>query len=158
MHQFMQQASSQTLAQGMAEYGAAYPPATGSHAMSAEAREFFRCHDVVHVVYGCGHPLNDETVVKIASMLGTTAGLGVLRGYRLHESIAIYRQLKVVDVIRAFVQAVVTVPRTALRCLQQHKRWPWDRFDAYRETPLCALRLEFGIRVAHTPRRDRPTP
>ena len=43
--------------------------------LSPEAAHFFRCHDTVHVVFGCGTTLDDEAVVKIASLLGTTAGL-----------------------------------------------------------------------------------
>jgi hypothetical protein len=114
-----------------------------------EAQEFFRCHDVAHVVFGCDVALDDEAVVKIASILGTTAGLQVLKGYRLHESLQIYRQLRILDVVLSIVRSVVIVPRTALRCMRQRARWPWSEHQKYLQVPLHQLRREFGIRVAH---------
>lgn len=92
MHAYQQQDSRQTLAQALEEYHAVHPGLSDAYAMSPEGEAFFRRHDVVHVIYGCGIDLDDEAVVKIASMVGTTAGLGVLRGYVLHETLDIYRQ------------------------------------------------------------------
>ncbi len=117
--------------------------------MSLEAQHFFRCHDAAHVVFGCSTQLDDEAAVKIASIFGTTAGLRVLRGYRLYESLQIYRQLRVQEVVRSIAHSVVVVPRTILRCLAQHARWPWDEFDQYLQVPLKDIRRQFGIQVAH---------
>ena len=117
--------------------------------MSPEARAFFRSHDAVHVVYGCSVALDDEAIVKIASFLGTTAGFGVLRGYRLHESKEIYERLPLIDVLRTIALSVVLVPRTILRCRRQSERWPWSGFEPLLDVPLRELRDRFGIRVAH---------
>jgi hypothetical protein len=100
-------------------------------------------------VFGCDTTLDDEAVVKIASILGTTIGLAVLKGYRLHESLSIYRQLRVRDVLQAIVHSVVSVPRTAARCFTQRARWPWADHEQYLQTPLRELRRRFGIQVAH---------
>ena len=148
MHAFENQDSAQTLEQGIAEYHTANPWAKG-RALSPEAREFFRCHDTVHVVFGCGNTLDDEAVVKISSIFGTSGGFGVLRGYGLHESLDIYRKLRVSDILRSIVHSVVLVPRTMIRCLRQRRRWPWANFETYARVPLRQIREEFGIRVAH---------
>ena len=149
MHAFEHQDSSQTLEDGIAEYHRANPGLVKGRALSPQAREFFRCHDAVHVVFGCGNALDDEVVVKIASILGTSGGIGVLRGYRLHESLDIYRKLRAGDVLRSMARSVILVPRTVIRCLRQTRRWPWDDFDRYAGVPLAKIREEFGIRVAH---------
>lgn len=149
MHAYQFQDSHQTLAQGLQEYHAVHPGLSQSRQMSPEGAFFFHCHDAVHVLFGCGADLDDEAVVKIASMLGTTAGLGVLRGYVLNESLDIYRQLRVLDVLRAIVRAVVIVPRTVLRCARQRSRWPWSDHDRYLDVSLRAIRQQFGITVAH---------
>lgn len=154
MHAYQFQDSQQTLAQGLQEYHAVHPGLSQSRQMSPEGAFFFRCHDAVHVVFGCGADLDDEAVVKIASMLGTKAGLGVLRGYVLNESLDIYRQLRVLDVLRAIVHAVVIVPRTVLRCALQRSRWPWSDHARYLDVSLRAIREQFGITVAHP--RPRP--
>lgn len=146
---FQLQDTNQTLAQGLDEYLAANPGLATGRVLSPEAEVFFRCHDVAHVVFGCDVTLNDELVVKIASLLGTTAGFGVMRGYRLHESLRIYGKLRVADVLLSIVCSVVIVPRTALRCFAQRARWPWDGYQQYLDTPLGEVRRTFGIRVAH---------
>ncbi len=149
MHEFQHQDSPQTLAEGFDEYAAANPGLVRGAGLSPQAQRFFSCHDAVHVVFGCGVALDDEAVVKIASIFGTTAGLAVLRGYRLHESLDIYRQLRVAAVMRSIARSVFIVPRTIARCLAQRARWPWDGFDDHRHIALRSIRQEFGIRVAH---------
>jgi hypothetical protein len=149
MHNFQQQDSTQSLAQGIDEYFAANPGLTQAQHLSPQARQFFRCHDTAHVVFGCGTALDDEAVVKIASIFGTTAGWGVLKGYRLHESRRIYRELRVMDMLASIAHAIVLVPRTIARCRAQRARWPWDDHQPYLHTPLQELRRHFGITVAH---------
>lgn len=149
MNAYQHQDSQQTLAEAMAEYQAANPGLADMREMSPRGRQFFRCHDAAHVVFGCGVGLDDEAAVKIASMLGTTAGLGVLRGYRLHESIALYRRLDAAEVLKTIARSIVVVPRTLLRCLRQRARWPWDDFERYVDVPLADIRRRFGIEVAH---------
>lgn len=158
MPAYQRQESQQTLAQGIEEYFAANPGLAQGRDMSAEAGKFFRCHDAAHVVFGCGTTLGEEAVVKIASILGTTAGLRVLGGYRLHESLGIYRKLRTIDVLMTIVRAVMIVPRTAVRCLRQRARWPWAEHERYLQVPLHDLRRDFGIRVlvaADTPQAAR---
>lgn len=149
MNAYQHQDSRQTLADAIAEYHAAHPGLADVRDMSPQGREFFRCHDAAHVVFGCGVDLGDEAVVKLSSMLGTTAGFGVLRGYRLHESIRLYRQLAAGPVLTTILRSVVIVPRTALRCLRQRSRWPWAAFGPYLAVPLQDIRREFGIVVPH---------
>jgi len=146
---FQDQDCRQTLRQGLEEYFAANTGLAKGRILSPEAEVFFRCHDVAHVVFGCDVALNDELVVKIASLLGTTAGFGVLKGYRLHESLRIYGKLRVADVLMSILCSVVIVPRTARRCFAQRARWPWDGHEQYLDTPLGEIRRTFGIRVTH---------
>ena len=149
MHAYQHQDSSQTLVEGLAEYGSVHPGLLAGRALSEAAREFFRCHDAVHVVFGCSTALDDEAVVKIASIFGTTGGLSVLRGYRLNETLEIYRQLELGPVLRSIAHSAVVVPRTLLRCLGQRRRWPWSAHERYLSATLADIRQEFGIRVAH---------
>ena len=93
-HRFESAHSTQTLAQGLAEYLAANPDLKREDdLLSQEARQFFRAHDMVHVLYGCGTSMADEAVVKLSSILGTTGGLAVLRGYTHHVTLDISARL-----------------------------------------------------------------
>ena len=149
MHAFQLQDSAQTLAEGIAEYYTANPGLAKGRGLSPEAQAFFRCHDAAHVVFGCSTLLDDEAVVKIASLFGTTAGLRVLKGYRLHESLEIYRQIAPAAALGSIARSVVIVPRALLRCLRQRERWPWAHFEQYLGVPLRDVRRKFGIIVAH---------
>lgn len=149
MHTFERQRSSQSLADGLAEYHRSNPALARDRDLSAAAQSFFHHHDLVHVVYGCGLSLNDELIVKLSSVFGTTGGFGVLRGYRLIESVQIYRTLGARDILSTLLQSMILVPRTILRCLRQHKRWPWDDAERFMQTSLRELRREYGIVVAH---------
>ncbi|OYY64260.1 MAG: hypothetical protein B7Y51_04800 [Burkholderiales bacterium 28-67-8] len=82
-------------------------------------------------------------------MLCTTADLGVLRGCVLHESLDIYRKLRLLDVLRAIGHAVVVVPRTIMRCASYGSSWPRSDHDRYPNVSLQAIRGQFGITVAH---------
>jgi hypothetical protein len=157
MHDFERQDASQTLAEGLAEYYRANPQLKRGSQLSPAAQEFFGCHDAVHVLFGCSTSLPHEAVVKLSSIFGTTGGLAVLRGYRLHESIDIYRRLGIGEILRTFLCAAVIVPRTVVRCLRQRRRWPWDGFQDRLGTPLAALRTEYGIRVAGSRRAQNGT-
>ncbi len=147
MLEYQRQDASLTLADGLLEYYASREGLVGGRGISEAARTFFRCHDAAHVVFGCTTSLPDEGVVKLWSFFGTTAGLRLLRDYRLPESQEIYGQLRWREMVAAAATAVTAIPRVLWRARQMHKRWPWSGFDAYLSVPLGELRREFGIRL-----------
>lgn len=144
---YRSQNTQMSLADGLAEYYREHPFLKRGDRLRPEAQEFFRCHDVVHVLYGCDTSLAQEAVVKLSSIFGTTAGFAVLKGYSLYESIDIYTKLKIGEVLVTIVAAFVIVPRTLWRCSRQQERWPWSEFGGHLNTPLRELRQHFGIRV-----------
>lgn len=148
-HDFQCQSSVQTLAEGLSEYHQKNMGLKRGSGLSAQARAFFRCHDAVHVVFGCSTSMADEAVVKLASIFGTTGGVGVLRSYLLHDALDIYRKLPVAGTAGALLQAPYLIPRTIWCRVRQLRRWPWDAFDDYLAIPLGQLRAEFRIRVRH---------
>ena len=149
MLDYQRQDSPQTLSEGIAEYFAANEHHFNKRSLPPEASEFFRCHDAAHVVFGCDISLNDEAVVKISSVFGTTVGWSVLKGYRLPESKEVYEELRLVDIIHTSVSSLYLVPLTIWRCLRMHKRWHWDNFDEFLDVPLGQVREVFGIQVPH---------
>jgi hypothetical protein len=148
-HRFESPSSTQTLAEGLAEYFAAHPDLKREEQLaSREARQFFRSHDIVHVLYGCGTSMPDEAVVKLASLLGTTGGLRILRGYTHHETLDIYRRLPWPSTLVALLASPYLIARTIWRCSRQRRRWPWIENEQFMNVRLDELRTMFGIRVA----------
>ena len=149
-HRFQSPVSTQTLAEGLAEYFQAHPDLKREEQfVSPDARHFFRSHDIVHVLYGCGTSMSDEAIVKLASVAGTTAGLRVLRGYVHHETLDIYRHLPLASTLAALLASPYLIARTIWRCSRQRQRWPWSDNAHFMSVPLVDLRAMFGIRVAH---------
>jgi hypothetical protein len=136
-----------TLAEGLREYQASRDGLVSGRGVSQAAREFFRCHDAAHVVFGCTTNLLDEAIVKIWSFFGTTAGLSLLRAYRLPESQEIYERLAWGDMAVTAIRSVVVVPVVIRRCWRMHARWPWSEFDAYLGVSLADIRREYGIQL-----------
>lgn len=149
-HHFESALSTQTLAQGLAEYFVANPALKRHDSLiSPEARQFFHSHDTVHVLYGCGTTMPDEAVVKLCSLFGTTGGARVLRGYANFEALDIYTKLPWGSTLLALVVSPYLIVRTLWRCAMQTQRWPWVENQHYMDTPLVELRAKFRIRVAH---------
>jgi ubiquinone biosynthesis protein Coq4 len=149
-HNFESASSTQTLAQGLQEYFAANPSLKRQDSLlTAEARQFFLSHDIVHVLYGCGTTMPDEAVVKLSSLFGTTGGLQVLRGYTNYETLDIYTKLPLWQTVLALLMAPYLIARTIWRCARQTERWPWVDNQQYMEAPLAEVRSKFRIKVAH---------
>lgn len=134
-----------TLAEGLREYYASRDGLVSGRGLSDEAREFFRCHDTAHVVFGCSTQLLEEAIVKIWSFFGTSAGFSLWRGYRLPESQEIYEQITWRDTAAVAFRALAVVPVVISRCRRMRKRWPWSEFDGHLDQPLSEIRREYGI-------------
>ena len=141
------QTSQQTLAKGLEEYYVLNPQLKRGDQLSRTAMDFFRSHDVVHVLYGCNVSMPHEAVVKLSSLFGTTGGMSVLRGYLLQESIDVYRKLPWRDTMKAVVISPYLIARSLWRCAHQREPWPWTGCESFMDMPLCEIRSRFGIKV-----------
>lgn len=122
MLDYQRQESQQTLAEGIAEHLAANKHYLETRKLTPQSEKFCRCHDASHVVVGCDLPLNDEAVVKISSIFGTTIGWDVLQGYRLAESKDVYKGLQLADIVRTALSSLYLAPITVWRCLLMRER------------------------------------
>lgn len=145
---YLEQHSSQTLAEGLAEYYGSRDDLAVGRGLSDAAREFFRCHDTAHVVFGCHTTLPSEACVKMWSFFGTDVGFRRLQvGYGLPESGEIYQKLTFPQMIEAGRASFRIVPAVIARSRRMTKKWPWSDFDEYMDTALNEIRGQFGIEV-----------
>ncbi len=146
MMEYQRSESEITLQQGLDEYYASRDDLQYGRGLSEAATEFFRCHDTVHVIFGCDTALPSEAGVKMWSIFGTDAGLKRLyQGYSLAESKEIYTSIGLAQTVDAALQSLVIVPAVMLSGLRMKKRWSWSDFDEYLTTSLKSIRAEFGI-------------
>ena len=145
MLEYQRAGSELTLEEGLREYYASRADLVQGRGLSPAARNFFRCHDAAHVVFGYDTTLPQEAVVKIWSFFGTTAGLSLLRAYRLPESQEVYEELGWGEIAGTAFRSLVLFPRVLWRCVRMRKRWPWDEFAHHLSERLVDLRRDYGI-------------
>lgn len=82
-----------TLREGVRRFYEENAAAFSVRDVSFEAKEFFRCHDTAHVVFGCDTSLSGEGVLKIFTIFGTTLGFWKhLTGYAETDAFALFKQ------------------------------------------------------------------
>ena len=151
MLNFQKATSEMTLKEGLSEYYGTQSGLISGRGISETAREFFRCHDTAHVVFGCSTTLTNEAVVKMWSFFGTTSGLRLLQDYRSPESKEIYQTISWREIPRTVWRSARSIPLVIIRCGRMKKRWPWHDFDDYLNTGLVDIRREFGIKIVSIP-------
>jgi hypothetical protein len=147
---YQEQASPQTLAEGLAEYyGRNRERVLPPQSLPPDSAALFRSHDICHVIFGLDTTLADEAMADVRTLLSCDVGWGRYAKYMVSdpEAKAIFKQ---VGYLNAFWITVRTIPRT-LRAVAEAwrapNRWPWEPPESFFERPLCDLRQEFRIRV-----------
>jgi hypothetical protein len=142
--------STQTLADGLAEYYAAnegivvrpseLPPASA---------QLFRSHDLCHVIFGLSTNLVDEAIADVRTMLSCDVGLARYVDYLRSDdqAKALFAQIGVMQSIWITVRALPRIARAVLETGRVRKRWPWTPPDDYLGRSLAELRREYGIRL-----------
>lgn len=136
-----------TLAEALAEFREVHAESLHTREMSDDSREFFRRHDIAHVVFACDTSLLHEAMVKLWTAFGTTLGFWRHMGaYSREETTNIARELRLSAVVGTFFKAVVLFPLVLARCRAMKRPWPWDAPDPYLNTRLVDIRQEFNIK------------
>lgn len=115
---------------------------------SDEAKEFFRCHDIAHVVFGCDTTIFGEGVVKIWTVFGTTLGFWKhIAGYNEADAFALFRMYSLRHVAKNILRLFVNIPSVIVRAKRMSKRWNWSDFESYMDVPIGKIREEFNIEI-----------
>ena len=113
-----------------------------------DVKDFFRSHDIAHVVFGCDISLYGEGSVKLWTIYGTTLGFWKhIAEYRKANAFELSRKLAFTDSVRDFFKLVVSIPLLIIRAKKMYKPWPWMNFENYLDTPIDEIRKEFNINV-----------
>ena len=150
MLEYQKQDSTQTLAEGLAEYRAANPGLDAAREPGGSGAEFFRCHDTAHVVFGCSTSLVAEALADAWTLFGTTVTIRQFLGFlRIEEHQGIIEKVGWWGVLSTFVRSVPLVIIVGWRGLRMTSKWPWATFNSYLNCPLAEIRRQFNIKVVH---------
>lgn len=148
MVRYKEQNSTQTLREGRAEYRANNPELDVARERAGPAAEFFRCHDIAHVVFGCDTSLLGEALADGWTLFGTSVTLRQFLGFLgIEDHQAIIRKVGRWVAIKTFVRSVPRLLVVSYRSVRMKRRWPWSDFDPYWDLTLVEIRRQFGIRV-----------
>ncbi len=116
--------------------------------VSSEAKEFLRCHDVAHVVFGCNTSLFGEGILKLYTIFGTTLGFRKhLRAYAEADAFGLFRQYSTLHVLQNVLRLSVNIPRAIYIARSMSRPWPWSDHSEYLDESIQEIRKEFNIRV-----------
>jgi hypothetical protein len=73
--QYQRQDSGLTLKEELAEYYEGHPGLFRPSQLAKDSAQFFRSHDIAHVVFGLDTTLTDEALADAWTLLGTDVGL-----------------------------------------------------------------------------------
>ncbi len=136
--------SEQTLKQGLIEYRSVNSVLQDSR--SSEARAFFECHDVVHVIFACDTSLLNEAMADAWTLFGTSVTVSQFLGFlRIEEHKEIITSVGWRGICATVVKSIPMFIRIALRAVKMTKPWPWDGYQPYMQITLRDIRNEFGI-------------
>ena len=113
---------------------------------SDEAKEFFRCHDIAHVVFGCDTSIFGEGVVKTWTVFGTTLGFWRhISEYNEADAFQLFRMYSWQHVAKNIFQYLVSIPKIIFRAKRMNKPWDWSDFEQYLDVNVGDIRKEFNI-------------
>lgn len=145
---YLQQDSTQTLREGIAEYYAFNEGLLDPDALPPGCEELFRQHDAGHVVFGCDTSYRGETRIDTWTVMATTAGLrGLMEYFKYPQVNQIFDDVGRFTIMMESCKAVPDIWRVFRRSRRMTAKWPWDRFEKYLDRPLKDLREEFNIQV-----------
>ncbi len=147
---YQAQDSTQTLAQGLAEYYARNAGRVLSpDALTPESAALFRSHDMCHVIFGLDTTLPDEAMADTRTMLSCDVGLRRYAKYMTNnpDAKAIFREIGYGKVAWETIRTIPRMLRAVREAFRLKQRWPWIPPDSYQSRTLADLRCEYGIRV-----------
>ena len=137
-----------TLEQGLANFVAKNSKFFAGKTMSEEGAVFLKCHDITHVVFGCGTTIYGEGVVKIWTTFGTTLSFWkVVRGYNEASAFELAKMYSFGHVVKNIFRLLAAIPKVIVRAKRMAKPWPFAEYEPYLQVPLAEIREEFGIEV-----------
>lgn len=143
---YLDQHSTQTLAEGIVEYYAANPMLLDPKSMDPAVSRLFKQHDAGHVVFGCDTSLRGESLIDTWTIFGSTARMKGYMEYFKHPQIyQIFEDVGYFNMTIEFLRCLPDVLRVLVRCRRMQSRWPWDRYDDYVGRTLDDIRREFNI-------------
>lgn len=154
---YQQQDSTQTLAEGLAEYYATNdnlfsPEQLASDPTLGDLGRFFAAHDACHVLFGLDTSLPDESLADTWTFFGTDADwrevLAYLRRDGQKEFFAQF--MKDVGYWRLLAYSIGSLPRVAKaiwRSRRMTRKWPLFQWRDHLDVPLHVLREQYGIRL-----------
>ena len=147
---YQAQESSLTLREGLAEYLAANPGLLDPNQTSTEAiGSHLQNHDVSHVVFGTTTSLRDEMLQDTWTFLATDVSARRYVGdfVKEEEGKELMKAALQWGAISAAIWLVGNLPRLVWCASRMSRKWPWDGWEHYLDSPLADIRREFGIRV-----------
>ncbi len=137
-----------TLKEGLDKFHEKNRAYFSNHEYSENGKEFIKCHDIAHVVFGCDTTIFGEGVVKIWTTFGTTLSFWkVTSGYQDASAFELFKGYSFKHVAKNILRFLGAIPKTIVRAKRMSKPWPFSDYEPYLDMKLSEIRNEFNIQI-----------
>ncbi|MGE0788680.1 MAG: hypothetical protein AB7S26_23615 [Sandaracinaceae bacterium] len=145
---YMRPDATMTLREGLEEYYETIDGLITNDNAPADVAALFHFHDVCHVVFGCDTSMRGEALVDTWSIFGTTVTLKTYQRYlSFQETQSIFESMTFKEMLEALGETSTAMPVAFWRAQHMTHKWPFRDHERYMDTPLDAIRAEYGIEV-----------
>lgn len=137
-----------TLQQGLENFQGKNKKYFAERQYSEKGKEFLRCHDIAHVIFGCDTTIYGEGTVKVWTTFGTTLSFwSVVKGYQEVSAFELFKAYSVRHILKNIMRFIAVIPNVIIRSKRMSKPWPFPEYKPYMDTPISEIRKEFNIQV-----------
>lgn len=133
----------------MAEYYEGHPGLFRPSQLPEDSAQFFRSHDIAHIVFGLDTTLTDEGLADFWTLWGTDVGL---RRYLTYvrtnpEAQEVAKQIGWARVVLTTLQVLPKLLTVWFHAKKMTAKWPWGVSEDLMDVPLREIRQKFNIRL-----------
>ena len=145
---YVEQASSQTLAEAIDEYYTINDFLLDPGELGAEVADLFKAHDAGHVIFGCDTSIRGEALIDTWTVMGTDAGMkGYMEYFKHPEVNNIFAETGAWKITVESARCLPDIVRVLIASRRMTAKWPWFSYETYLNTPLADIREQYNIRV-----------
>ena len=140
-----------TLKEALAQFREANDLAAKYAGTGELSKSFMDRHDTIHILFGTDTSFQQEAMTDYFTIFASDAKWSDLTQYfNLPEQKELFEEVGWPKMISGSLRSLPNAVRVAFRSRKLKRKWGWNDYADYLDTPVANIRREFGINEAVT--------